>query len=92
MKWIELTILDHNYFKLNTDGSPIHLVILDEIVRQHCLLHERVMQLLVRLFSTNFVDLDNLVQVSYNIYHITHTTTQQQQQVKSNLKVFVVFV
>ena len=67
IKWIELIILDQSYFKLNTDGSPIHLIILDDIVQNHSLLHERVLGLLTRLFMTNFADLDNLVQV-YECY------------------------
>lgn len=63
MKWIELIILDQSYFKLNTDGSPIHLIILDEIVQNHKLLHDKVLNLLIKLFQTSFTDLDNLVQV-----------------------------
>jgi negative elongation factor C/D len=63
MKWIELIVFDQSYFKLNTDGSPIHLILLDEIVQNHTLLHDRVLNLLIRLFMQNFTDLDNLVQV-----------------------------
>jgi negative elongation factor C/D len=63
LKWIEQIILDPSYFKLNTDGSPIHLIILDEIVQNHNLLHDRVLNLLIKLFLTNFPDLDNLLQV-----------------------------
>ena len=67
LKWIELIILDPSYFKINTDGSPIHLILLDEIVQTHNLLHDRVLNLLTKLFLTNFTDLDNLVQVSDEI-------------------------
>ena len=63
IKWVELIIMDHSYFKLNTDGCPIHLILLDEIVQTHTLLHERIFNLLIRLFEKVFVDLDNLVQV-----------------------------
>ena len=66
MKWIELTILDPSYFKLNTDGSPIHLILLDEIVNTQKLLHDKVLKLLIKLFQTSFTDLDNLVQVRFS--------------------------
>lgn len=64
IKWIEMIISDQSYFKLNTDGSPIHLMLLDEIVQTHPILHDRVLGLLSRLFLKTFPDLDNLVQVS----------------------------
>lgn len=63
IKWVELIILDPSYFKLNTDGVPIHLILLDEIVQGHKLLHDRVLNLLIKLFLTSFTDLDNLVQL-----------------------------
>lgn len=64
LKWIELIIMDPSYFKINTDGSPMHLILLDEIVQTHTLLHDRVLNLLTKLFLTTFTDLDNLVQVT----------------------------
>ena len=63
MKWIEFTILDPSYFKINSDSSPIHLFILDEIVNCHNLLHDRVLNLLIKVFEYNFCDLDHLIQV-----------------------------
>ena len=63
MKWIELTILDPSYFKINSDSSPIHLFILDEIVNFHSIQHDRVLNLLVNVFEYNFCDLDHLIQV-----------------------------
>jgi negative elongation factor C/D len=65
IKWVELIILDPSYFKLNTDGSPMHLVLLDEIVQNHSILHDRVLSLLIKLFLTSFPDLDNLIQVNF---------------------------
>jgi negative elongation factor C/D len=70
LKWVELLILDPSYFKLNTDGSPIHLIILDEIVQNHQVLHDRVLSLLIKLFLTSFPDLDNLIQVDFLSYQI----------------------
>ncbi|CAF1011756.1 unnamed protein product [Brachionus calyciflorus] len=65
LKWVELIIIDPSYFKLNTDGSPIHLILLDEIAQLHPLLHSRIFTLLNRLFLENFADLDNLVQIQF---------------------------
>jgi negative elongation factor C/D len=62
-KWIELTILDPGYFKINTDASPVHLLILDEIVNVHQQLHDRVLNLLIKIFETNFHELDHLLQL-----------------------------
>ena len=70
IKWVELIVLDPSYFKLNTDGSPIHLIILDDIVQNHNLLHSKVFGLLTRLFLNNFADLDNLVQVKIFLLRI----------------------
>lgn len=63
IRWIELTILDAGYFKINSDSSPIHLFLLDEIVNCHTLLHDRVLNLLIKVFETNFNDLDHLLQL-----------------------------
>jgi negative elongation factor C/D len=68
MKWIELTILDPSYFKINSDSSPIHLFILDEIVNCHSIQHDRVLNLLIKVFEYNFSDLDHLIQVSLNFF------------------------
>ena len=64
IKWIELIILDPSYFKLNTDDCPIHLILLDEIVQNHKILHDRVLILLIKLFQNNFADLDYVIQVN----------------------------
>jgi negative elongation factor C/D len=63
-----LIILDQSYFKLNTDGCPIHLILLDEILQNHKLLHDKVLNLLIKLFQTSFTDLDNLVQVNFFLF------------------------
>jgi negative elongation factor C/D len=42
----------------------MHLVLLDEIVQNHSILHDRVLNLLIKLFLTSFPDLDNLIQVN----------------------------
>lgn len=31
LKWVDYTVSDTNYFKLNTDHTPLHLVLIDEV-------------------------------------------------------------
>ena len=31
LKWVDYTVSDESYFKLNTDHTPLHLVLLDEV-------------------------------------------------------------
>ncbi|KAK2156330.1 hypothetical protein LSH36_216g06069 [Paralvinella palmiformis] len=63
LKWVDFTVSEKNYFQLNTDHTPLHLVLLDEISTKHILLHQRVLELLTRLFESPFDDLDVLVQL-----------------------------
>ena len=34
LKYIEYTVSEPSYFKLNTDHTPLHLVLLDEVIDQ----------------------------------------------------------
>lgn len=63
IKWIEYIILDPSYFKLNTDDCPIHLILLDEIIQNQKILHDRILKLLIKLFQNNFPDLDYVFQI-----------------------------
>ena len=31
LKWVDETVSDKSYFKLNTDHTPLHLVLVDEV-------------------------------------------------------------
>lgn len=62
--WVDEILSDKSYFKLNTDHTPLHLVLVDEIVTNHLLLHQKALDLLVRLFESSFDELDVLVRVS----------------------------
>ena len=31
LKWVECTVMEPSYFKLNTDHTPLHLILLDEV-------------------------------------------------------------
>ncbi|XP_064640756.1 negative elongation factor D-like [Lineus longissimus] len=63
LRFVDLTVSEPSYFKLNTDHTPLHLVLLDEIVTGHTLLHQKVLLLLIRLFEHPHEELDVLVQL-----------------------------
>lgn len=63
LRWVDYTVSEKSYFKLNTDHTPLHLVLLDEICSNHTLLHQNVLDLLIRLFESSFDELDVLVRL-----------------------------
>jgi len=63
LRWIQYTVTDPSYFQLNTDHTPLHLALLDEISSNHTLLHKEILMLLVQLFESTFAELDVLVQL-----------------------------
>nr|XP_058892098.1 negative elongation factor C/D isoform X1 [Kogia breviceps] len=64
LKWVDWTVSEPRYFQLQTDHTPVHLALLDEISTCHQLLHAQVLQLLVKLFETEHSQLDVMEQVS----------------------------
>lgn len=64
IRWVECTVTEPSYFKLSTEHTPIHLALLDEVVTCHPLLHNQVLDLLIRLFESKQDELEILVQVS----------------------------
>lgn len=63
IRWVECTVTEPSYFKLSTEHTPIHLALLDEVVACHPLLHNQVLDLLIRLFESKQDELEILVQV-----------------------------
>ncbi|XP_041375762.1 negative elongation factor D-like isoform X1 [Gigantopelta aegis] len=63
LKWVDYTVSEASYFKLNTDHTPLHLVMVDEIVTNHILLHQKALDLLIRVFKSSFDELDVLVRL-----------------------------
>ncbi|XP_050395724.1 negative elongation factor D [Patella vulgata] len=63
LKWVDHTVSEPSYFKLNTDHTPIHLVLVDEIATNHILLHQKALDLLIRLFEGSYEELDVLVRL-----------------------------
>lgn len=64
IRWVECTVTEPSYFKLSTEHTPIHLALLDEVVTCHLLLHNQVLELLIRLFESKQDELEILVQVT----------------------------
>ncbi|XP_017779024.1 PREDICTED: negative elongation factor D [Nicrophorus vespilloides] len=63
VRWVEYTVTDSSYFKLQTEHCPVHLALLDEVVSCHTLLHTQVLDLLIRLFESKQDELEILVQL-----------------------------
>lgn len=63
LRWVDYIVSDKSYFKLNTDHTPLHLVLVDEIVTSHILLHQKALDLLIRLFEAAYEELDVLVRL-----------------------------
>uniref|UniRef100_A0A674P6Z7 Negative elongation factor complex member C/D n=1 Tax=Takifugu rubripes TaxID=31033 RepID=A0A674P6Z7_TAKRU len=63
LKWVDWTVSEPRYFQLQTDHTPIHLALLDEICTCHQLLHPQVLHLLIKLFETEHSQLDVMEQM-----------------------------
>uniref|UniRef100_A0A7N6BVL9 Negative elongation factor complex member C/D n=1 Tax=Anabas testudineus TaxID=64144 RepID=A0A7N6BVL9_ANATE len=63
LKWVDWTVSEPRYFQLQTDHTPVHLALLDEICTCHQLLHPQVLQLLIKLFETEHSQLDVMEQM-----------------------------
>ncbi|XP_030636118.1 negative elongation factor C/D isoform X1 [Chanos chanos] len=63
LKWVDWTVSEPRYFQLQTDHTPVHLALLDEISTCHQLLHPQVLQLLIKLFETEHSQLDVMEQL-----------------------------
>lgn len=63
IRWVECTVTEPSYFKLCTEHTPIHLALLDEVVTSHPLLHNQVLNLLIKLFESKQDELEILVQL-----------------------------
>ena len=48
------------YFSLNSDYCPIHLALLDEVVSNHPLLHNSVLELYMELFEGSYGEMEIL--------------------------------
>jgi len=66
IRWVESEVTEPSYFKLRTEHTPIHLVLLDEVVSCHPLLHQKVLDLIIKIFESKQDELEILVQVIVN--------------------------
>uniref|UniRef100_T1J261 Negative elongation factor D n=1 Tax=Strigamia maritima TaxID=126957 RepID=T1J261_STRMM len=63
VRWVDYVVSDSSYFKLTTEHTPLHLALLDEVATCHTTLHQKVLDLLIRLFESPQDELDVLVQL-----------------------------
>ncbi|XP_033103841.1 negative elongation factor D-like [Anneissia japonica] len=63
--WVDKTISEPSYFERMTDHTPLHLILLDEIINMHNLIHDIALKLLIRLLEDHYPQLDVLVQVLF---------------------------
>ncbi|CAG7833536.1 unnamed protein product [Allacma fusca] len=63
IRWVEAIVMETSYFKLSTEHTPTHIALLDEIVSCHPLLHQKVLDLLIKLFESKQDELEILVQL-----------------------------
>lgn len=63
VQWVDYTVSEKSYFKLSTEHTPLHLALLDEVATCHNTLHQKVLDLLIRLFESPQEELDVLVQL-----------------------------
>ncbi|KAF6020116.1 NELFCD [Bugula neritina] len=63
LTWIKHIVSDTKYFVHNTDHTPVHLILLDEVSTCQPLLQEQAQQLLVKLFESSHEEVDVLVQL-----------------------------
>lgn len=64
MRWIYNTLTQPNYFLINTEHTPIHLILLDEIATSHFLLHKEIFTILVKLFEFQFNDINDIFRLN----------------------------
>lgn len=63
IRWVSCAVKDPSYFKHNTDHTPLHIALLDEVSTCHPMLHPKILDLLISLFESQFEELDVLVQL-----------------------------
>ncbi|XP_009463812.1 PREDICTED: negative elongation factor C/D-like [Nipponia nippon] len=63
LKWVDWTVSEPQYFQLQTDHTPVHLALLDQISTCRQLPRFQVLQLLVKLFETEHSQLDVMAQL-----------------------------
>nr|XP_054748245.1 negative elongation factor D-like [Lytechinus pictus] len=61
--WVDCVVQDPTYFQRLTDHTPIHLLLLDEVVNCHQLLHSKVLEVLIRQFAAPYPELDVMIQM-----------------------------
>ena len=69
LKWIDMTVSAKSYFTLNTDHTPLHLVLLDEVCRE-------LKSLLVEVVDKGWCQGMRLQKLKVNSLQITKNLTE----------------
>lgn len=63
VSWVKHIVSEPSYFKLNTEQTPLHLVLLDEVSSCHTTLHSKVLELFIEIIGTSYDDLEVLARL-----------------------------
>ncbi|KAI3370218.1 hypothetical protein L3Q82_025001 [Scortum barcoo] len=84
LKWVDWTVSEPRYFQLQTDHTPVHLALLDEICTCHQLLHPQVLQLLIKLFETEHSQLDVMEQLTVRWFYFPPSAGAEEDSAGPN--------
>lgn len=61
--WVRNVVSEPSYFKLNTEHTPLHLALLDEVTSCHNTMHKVALDLYVELFEKQYEEMEVLAQL-----------------------------
>ncbi|XP_027199159.1 negative elongation factor complex member TH1 [Dermatophagoides pteronyssinus] len=61
--WVKHVVSEPSYFKLNTEQTPLHLALLDEVTACHNTLHKITLNLYIDIFEKQYDELEVLAQL-----------------------------
>ena len=61
--WVKHVVSEPSFFKLNTEQTPLHLALLDEVTACHTNFHNMVLELYISIFEAQYDELEVLAQL-----------------------------
>lgn len=61
--WVKQVVNEASFFKLNTEQTPLHLALLDEVTSCHPTFHNIVLDLYIHIFESQHDDMEVLAQL-----------------------------
>lgn len=61
--WVRQVVSEPSYFKLNTEHTPLHLALLDEVTSCHSTMHKVALDLYIELFEKQYEEMEVLAQL-----------------------------